>query len=65
MQKKRCIEFQIQVLFCLFDIQIQHRKMSDIVQKSVEPSVGSRWMEKVKSFLTKTDNPTKLPLQVI
>lgn len=43
--------------------QTQHRKMSDIVQKSVEPSVGSRWMEKVKSFLTKTDNPTKLPLQ--
>lgn len=65
MQIKTCIEFQIQVLFCLFDIQTQHRKMSDIAEKSIAPSVGSRWMEKVKAFLTKTDNPTKLPIRVI
>lgn len=65
MQMKTCIEFQIQVLFCLFDIQTQHRKMSDIAEKSIDPSVGRRWMEKVKAFLTKTDNPTKLPIQVI
>lgn len=65
MQIKTCIEFQIQVLFCLFDIQTQHRKMSDIAEKSIEPSVGSRWLEKVKAFLTKTDNPTKLPIRVI
>uniref|UniRef100_K1RW82 Ubiquinol-cytochrome c reductase complex chaperone CBP3-like protein n=1 Tax=Magallana gigas TaxID=29159 RepID=K1RW82_MAGGI len=43
--------------------QTQHRKMSDIAEKSIAPSVGSRWMEKVKAFLTKTDNPTKLPIR--